>query len=97
MPKRAMRDSKGKYMATRKAGSRHGDEMRSEYDLFELKNPVRGRYHARAMAGTNVVLLDPDVAEAFPDAESVNDALRVFLKAARSTAANGRRTRRRPA
>ncbi len=84
-------------MATKKAGPRRSDELRSEYDVSGLKNPVRGKYYAQAMAGTNVVLLDPDVAEAFPDARSVNDALRVILKAARSKVRNGRRVRRRPA
>jgi hypothetical protein len=71
--------------------------MRREYDLAELKNPVRGKYYARAMAGTNVVLLDPDIAEAFPDAKSVNDALRVLVNVARSKVRNGRRARRQPA
>jgi hypothetical protein len=68
--------------------------MRDEYNLAELKNPVRGKYYARAMAGTNVVLLDPDVAEAFPDDRAVNDALRALLNVARSAIPNGRRTRR---
>lgn len=84
-------------MATKKASSRSGDEMRAEYDLAELKNPVRGKYYARAMAGTNVVLLDPDIAEAFPDAKAVNDALRVLVNVARSKVRDGRRARRQPA
>jgi len=71
--------------------------MRAEYDLAELKNPVRGKYYARAMAGTNVVLLDPDIAEAFPDAKAVNDALRVLVNVARSKVRDGRRARRQPA
>jgi hypothetical protein len=77
--------------------SRRGDEMRREYRLVDLKNPVRGKYYARAIAGTNVVLLDPDIAEAFPDAKSVNDALRVLVNVARTKIRHGRRTRRRPA
>lgn len=59
------------------------DEMRPEYDLSQLKNRVRGKYVERYRAGTNLVLLDSDVQEAFPDAESVNDALRMLLKVAR--------------
>lgn len=59
------------------------DEMRPEYDLTQLKNRVRGKYVERYRAGTNLVLLDSDVQEAFPDAESVNDALRMLLKVAR--------------
>lgn len=86
-----------KYMATRKARSRPREEMRPEYDLAELKNPLRGKYYARATAGTNVVLLDPDVAAAFPDAKAVNDALRVLVNVARSKVRHGRRTRRRAA
>lgn len=59
------------------------DEMRPEYDLSQLKNRVRGKYVERYREGTNLVLLDSDVQEAFPDAESVNDALRMLLKVAR--------------
>lgn len=58
------------------------DEMRSEYDLSELKNRVRGKYVERYNEGTNLVLLEADVQEAFPDSESVNEALRMLMKAA---------------
>ena len=84
-------------MATKKASSNRSDELRREYDVAELKNPVRGKYYARAMAGTNVIVLDPDVAKAFPDAKAVNDALRVLVHVARSKVRNGRRGRRQPA
>lgn len=47
-------------MTTKKASSKPREEMRAEYNLAELKNPVRGKYHARAVEGTNVVLLDPE-------------------------------------
>ena len=57
---------------------RHRDELRPEYDLASLKGLVRGKYHKRAMAGTNLVLLEPDVARAFPDSDSVNRALRLL-------------------
>ena len=54
------------------------DELRPEYDLRELlKGGVRGKYVERYRAGTNLVLLDPDVAKAFPDEATVNDALRL--------------------
>ena len=49
------------------------DEILPEYSL---RGGVRGKYAARYAEGTNVVLLDPDVAEIFPDSESVNQALR---------------------
>ena len=55
------------------------DDMRSEYDL---RGGVRGKYYKQYMEGTNVVLLDPDVAVVFRDSESVNQALRVLMKAA---------------
>src|SRR5665213_713425 len=57
-------------------------EMRAEYDF---SNGVRGRYHKRLVKeGSNVVVLEPDVAKAFPDSASVNEALRVVLKAGRT-------------
>jgi hypothetical protein len=55
------------------------DELRREYDLSKLKGGVRGKYVARYRAGTNLVLLSPDVAEYFPDEQSVNTALRTLI------------------
>ena len=55
------------------------DEMRPEYDL---RGGVRGKYYKQYTAGTNLVLLEPDVAAVFHDSESVNQALRVLMKAA---------------
>jgi len=55
------------------------DEMRPEYDL---RGAVRGKYYQQYKEGTNVVLLDSDVAAVFRDSESVNQALRVLIKAA---------------
>lgn len=59
------------------------DDLRPEYDLAKLKGRVRGKYVARYQKGTNVVLLEPDVAEAFPDSKSVNRALRRLMETAR--------------
>lgn len=57
------------------------DELRPEYDLHELfKSGVRGKYVSRYRAGTNLVLLDPDVAKAFPDEAAVNEALRLVIQ-----------------
>ena len=56
------------------------DEMRPEYDFSKLKGRVRGKYVERYREGTNLVLLAPDVAEAFPDADSVNEALRFLIR-----------------
>ncbi len=58
------------------------DEMRPEYDLSQLKGRVRGKYVDRYRAGTNLVLLESDVQTAFPDAEAVNEALRMLMKVA---------------
>jgi hypothetical protein len=67
----------------RKKKDKDSDEMRPEYDLRKLKFVGRGIYAKRYRSGTNLVLLEPDVREAFPDDESVNEALRVIAKAAR--------------
>ncbi|MDQ3259070.1 MAG: hypothetical protein M3R15_35275 [Acidobacteriota bacterium] len=58
--------------------------MRAEYDLSELKGRVRGKYVERYRAGTNLVLLDPDVAAVFPDGQAVNEALRLLMKVAKT-------------
>lgn len=55
------------------------DALRSEYDFTA---GVRGKHHKAYKAGTNVVLLDADVAKAFPDSSSVNRALRLLLEVA---------------
>jgi hypothetical protein len=75
-----------------------GDDMRPEYKLSDFKTPgVRGKYYERIMReGTNVVLLDRDVARAFPNSASVNEALRALLKARKArrvTAARASRKR----
>jgi hypothetical protein len=59
------------------------DEMRAEYDF---KNGVRGKYVNRFPSDVVMVTLAPDVAAAFPDAESVNEALRVLMRAAKRVA-----------
>lgn len=51
------------------------DGLRPEYDETLLKSGVRGKYAVQYAAGTNLVLLDPDVAAAFPTEEAVNEAL----------------------
>jgi hypothetical protein len=54
-------------------------EMRSEYDFANMKGGVRGKYAKIYRAGTNLVLLDPEVYKAFPTAEAVNQALRAVI------------------
>ncbi|MGD0877842.1 MAG: hypothetical protein ABSA01_06820 [Anaerolineales bacterium] len=57
------------------------DELRPEYNLKTLlKDGVRGKYTQTYRAGTNLVLLEPDVAKAFPDEKAVNEALRLVMK-----------------
>ncbi|HAG84518.1 MAG TPA: hypothetical protein DCL61_26020 [Cyanobacteria bacterium UBA12227] len=58
------------------------DELRSEYDFTQMKGGVRGKYVERYRAGTNLVLLDPDVAQAFPNEIAVNEALRMLIQVA---------------
>jgi hypothetical protein len=57
------------------------DTMRPEYDFSKA---VRGVTAARCAQGTNVVLLDPDVADLFPDTQAVNEALRTFARIVRA-------------
>lgn len=66
------------------------DDLRPEYDLSELKGGVRGKYYKRAIAGTNLVLIEPDLAKVFPDTESVNRALRLLLNTASAVTARSR-------
>jgi len=99
-----------KLMTTKNAAKNVNDELRPEYDLSKLKGGVRGKYYKRATAGTTLVLLEPDVAKAFPDGRTVNDVLRAVIKVARTQAKaigsdlpnkvagpNGRRRRVKPA
>ncbi len=64
----------------KKVESEEEDDLRPGYDFSEMKGGVRGKYAERYREGTNLVLLDPDVAAAFPDAKAVNDALRLLLE-----------------
>jgi hypothetical protein len=72
---------------------RQVDDLRPEYDLSKLKGGVRGKYYRQAAAGTNLMLIEPDLAEVFGDAESVNRALRLLVDTAEAAAkpARGRR------
>ena len=60
------------------------DNLRNEYDF---SGGVRGKHHEAYRKGTNVVLLDPDVAEVFKDSAAVNTALRLLVTLAREQAA----------
>jgi hypothetical protein len=60
--------------------------MRDEYDFSKGE---RGKYARRYREGTNVVLLDPELRKSFPNDESVNDALREYLKIKKKPASGG--------
>ncbi len=55
-------------------------ELREEYDLSKMTILPKGRFDPKRRIGKNVIVLEPDVAKAFPDDEAVNEALRLLLK-----------------
>jgi hypothetical protein len=67
----------------RKAKHPATGELRSEYKRSDFKALVRGKYIARLRTSSNVVVLDPEVAELFPNAAAVNAALRSLAEIAR--------------
>ena len=67
------------------------DDLRPEYDLSQLKGGVRGKYYRQAIAGTNLMLIEPELAEVFRDSESVNRALRLLVDTAEAAAGPARR------
>ena len=62
------------------------DDMLPEYDFSKMRMVGRGIYAERFRSGTNLVLLDRDVREAFPDDRTVNETLRVIAKVAKQQA-----------
>jgi hypothetical protein len=56
------------------------DELRPEYDFSQMEGGVRGKYVDCYRAGTNLVLLAPDVAQVFPTEDAINEALRLLIK-----------------
>jgi hypothetical protein len=75
----------------KKVKSEATDELRPEYKRSDFGEFVRGKYADRLKEETNVVLLEPDIAQAFPNDEAVNKALRYLLEIAE---ASNRLTRR---
>jgi hypothetical protein len=59
-------------------------DLRPEYDLTKLGPAVRGKYHVQSRDSTNVVVIDADLCESFPNGRAVNDALRELLERRRS-------------
>ena len=81
--------------------SKAKDELRRDYRREDLGKGVRGKYLSRVSKGTNLVLLDDEVAKAFPTTEAVNEALTGLLEltaqTARITSRSTRTARKRPA
>jgi hypothetical protein len=73
------------------AARKRNDDLRPEYDLTRLGKGVRGKYYRQAIAGTNLVLIEPELATVFRDSDSVNRALRLLLNTAEAAAAPGHR------
>jgi hypothetical protein len=71
----------------KKTNSTNG--LRTEYDFASMKGGVRGKHAKPYREGTNIVLLEPDIAEAFPNDEAVNEALRCVLNATRAVRGTG--------
>jgi hypothetical protein len=71
---------------------RREDDLRPEYDLANLKGGIRGKYYKQAIAGTNLILLEPDVARAFPDSSAVNRALRLLQEVATRSSRSSRKS-----
>lgn len=67
--------------------------MKAEYDFASMKGGVRGKYVRQYREGTNLVLLDPEIAAAFPTAESVNQTVRAVLNLTSGIATKKQRSR----
>ena len=78
------------------SASRRNDDLRPEYDLTRLAGGVRGKYYRQAMAGTNLVLIEPELTHVFRDSESVNRALRLLVNTAEAVATPAQGRRRTP-
>ena len=70
----------------KKARRKKADELRPEYKRSDFGALVRGKYAQRVTEATNVVVLDPQVAKAFPNDRAVNKALRRLLRNRKSSA-----------
>jgi hypothetical protein len=76
----------------RKTKMSKANDLRAEYGFASMRGGVRGKYAARLRRGSNVVLLEADVAAVFPNGAAVNEALRGIMKASKAM----RRGRARP-
>jgi hypothetical protein len=68
----------------KKANRKSASRLRSKYGFATVEDVVRSLYLKRYRAGTRLILLDPELAKAFPTEDDVNDALRAFLRMTKS-------------
>jgi hypothetical protein len=76
----------------KKAKKAATDELRSEYTRSDFGVLVRGKYADKLRKNSNVVVVDPEVADVFPNGASVNEALRALAAIARRTGSARRRS-----
>lgn len=69
----------------KKARNTRSDEMRAEYKRSDFKKLERGKFYQRVVAGSNIVILDPKVAKAFPNSAIVNRMLNDLLELAKKS------------
>ena len=58
---------------------RENNDLRPEYPVELIRSGIRGKYARRCKEGSNIVVIDPDLSDAFPNSEAVNEALRNYL------------------
>jgi hypothetical protein len=73
----------------KKTNPTKADDMRAEYDFAAMKEGVRGKYVRRVREGTNIVLIEPEMAAAFPSERAVNEALKGVLNTTRAVRSTG--------
>ncbi|MFZ0913407.1 MAG: hypothetical protein WBQ76_15570 [Candidatus Korobacteraceae bacterium] len=78
------------------SADRRNDDLRPEYDLARLAGGIRGKYYRQAIAGTNLVVIDPELARVFRDSEAVKRALRLLVETAAASATSVRSRHRAP-
>jgi hypothetical protein len=78
----------------KKTSTRKVEEVRAEYQRSDFGRMARGKFHAKVIQGSNVVVLDAEVAKAFPNSAAVNEALGQLLALAKSTVRATPRSRR---
>lgn len=65
------------------------DDVKPEYDFASMKGGVRGKYVSRLRKGSNIVVLEPEIAAAFPSEAAVNEALRGVLNTTKAVRRSG--------